>query len=370
MAATRIPERECAAGQVAAPRELLSGIDSLDLTCKTPAPAALLDDLVILKDDAGGDPRRAVVLPVGDDALRVAASGMGAWWPFRLEHRFGQLGIGSAANRPAWRVSLAAEALHCEGVARVVEFWRSIIEALTGRPALLMTSRLDVHADFAGLGIGDEDRAAFLCRSRRQSVEFENDALETPYFGKGGAVSVRIYDKLAEIRASGKGGHVLDAYGAAGLRDGESVQRVEAQVRRDPLRQLGVSTVEDAIIGAGAVYLYAVTKWLRLIDPSSATRRERATVDPRWAAVQAADITRGVEQRRRVEPERHAPGLDVITANLYGWAVRGGEALGVADFETAWRRLGLLVGGYAEDKGRDFRAEVQARLLDFGASVA
>lgn len=350
----------------AGPRELLSGLDSLDLTCKVPAPAVLLDDLAAKKAEAQTDARRAVVLPVGEDFLRVAASGMGAWWPYRLEHRFGMLGVGESANRPAWRVSVAAEALHVESPARVVAFWRGVIEALTGSPVVLMVSRLDVHADFAGLGIGEADRAAFVCRSRRQSVEFEGGELETLYLGKGGAVSLRIYDKLAEIKAKGQGEYLLPVYVEAGWREGDSVQRVEAQVRREALRELGVMTVEDALARAGAVYGYVVGKWVRLVEPGTASRRERAKPDARWQAVQAASIAAGIDPSRRLVAEASAPALDVIVSNVAGWAVRAGEALGVADFATAWRQLGLLVGGYFEDKGRDFAAEVQARRLELG----
>lgn len=166
-----MPDAPTSASSFAAPRELLSGIDSLDLTCKVPAPGGLLAELINLKAEAGGDRRQAVTFEVGDVTLRVAATGMGAWWPVRLEHRGGQLGLGVSANRPAWRVSLSAEALHVEGAKRLVAFWRGIIETLTGAPVVLMASRLDVHADFAGLDITEADRPGFVCRSGRQSVE-------------------------------------------------------------------------------------------------------------------------------------------------------------------------------------------------------
>lgn len=359
-----------ASSDCAAPRELLSGIDSLDLTCKVPAPAGLVAELTALRAEAAADPREAVVVQIGDEPFRVASSGMGAWWPVRLDHRFGQLGLGESANRPAWRVSLAAEALHTEGAAAVVRFWQGVIETLTGSPVLLLASRLDVHADFAGLDITEGDRPGFVCRSGRQSVEVDNGALETLYFGKGGEVQVRVYDKLAEVQASGKGGYLLDLYGQAGLRPGESVQRVEAQVRRDRLREMQVVTAEDAVARAGAVYLYVVSKWLRLTVPGSATRRERSADDPRWTVVQAADVAAGTQAARRISTDRHAPALSALVPMLAGCAVSAGAALGVADLSTVWRQLGLLVGGYLEDKGRDFTAEVRARRLDLGTSVA
>ncbi len=74
-----------------------------------------------------------------------------------------------------------------------------------------------MHADFAGLGISDGDRSAFVCRSGRESVEFSDGALQTLYWGKGGEVMVRVYDKLAEVKATGKGDYLLGLYGDAGL---------------------------------------------------------------------------------------------------------------------------------------------------------
>ncbi len=342
----------------AAARELLSGIDTLDLTCKTPAPAALLADLDALKVKAGEDQRRPVPFVVGDDVFRVAASGMGAWWPYRLEHRFGQLAVGESANRPAWRVSLAAEALHLDGPATVVGFWRRTIESLADGPVELMAARLDVHADFAGLGITDADRAAFVCRSGRESVEFSDGAMQTLYWGKGGGV--------AELTASGKGGYLLGLYGDSGLAEGEQVQRVEAQVRRDALRSMQVMSAEDAIERAGEVYQYVVGKWLRLIVPSSATRRERAELDPRWSLVQSARVAAGVDPATRINPDRHAPALDNIVPMIAGLLVSAGSALGVTDMATALRQVGLLAGAYMDDRGRDFTAEVRARRLEFG----
>lgn len=204
-----------------------------------------------------------MLFEVGETKLRVMPSGMSVWWPFRLEHGFGRLAVGDAANRPAWAVIPSSEALHVEGPARVIEFWRSIIETLPSAPVLLTVSRLDVHADFGGLGIGDADRAAFVCRSGRQSVAFADGAMETLYFGKGGEVMVRIYDKLAEIQAAKKGDHLLTAYGDAGLRVGDQVQRVEAQVRGKALRSMGVMSTDEALARCGEVCVYVVGKWLR-----------------------------------------------------------------------------------------------------------
>lgn len=351
------------------PRELLSGIDSLDLTCKTPVPGSLLEELARDKKAAGEDRRRPVLLDVGGEPLRVAESGMGVWWPVRLEHRFGKLGLGSASNRPAWRVSLSAEALHTEGPARVVEFFREVIGRLTDAPVVLSASRLDVHADFTGLGIGDSDRGSFVCKSGKQSVEFDDGVVESLYQGKGGDVVTRIYDKVAEIRAKRKGDYLMDLYRAAGLRDGEPVQRVEGQVRGKVLRQMGIVTAEDAVSHAGEVYAYLTRKWLRLTVPGSDTNRARWILDPRWGVVQAARIAEGVDAARRSPAVRGSPDVRTIAANVNGWMLNLGERLGIADPDEVLARLAGLTASYRERAGRDFGTEVRTRRLDFSSGT-
>lgn len=351
----------------ATPRELLSGIDSLDLTCKTPGSVGLLSELASLKGLAGEKPREAVVLAVGKADFQVAATGMGPWWPYRLVHKFGQAAVGDSPNRPAWKLSLSAEALHTEGPVAVVKFWQDALEALTSAECNLRATRLDVHADFAGLGITEADRPLFVCRAERESVEVSAGSLETLYWGKGGDVVARIYDKLAEIDATGKGGYVLDLYGRSGLAVGEQVQRVEAQVRGDALKSMNIMSAKDAVDRAGEVYLYVVGKWLRLTDPVTATRRERAALDARWAAVVAARIAAGDSAAQRIGAQRNAPALKNLVPMLAGLTVSAGAALGISEFDEAWSRLSHLVAGYMEDRGRDFTREVSTRM-EFGPS--
>jgi hypothetical protein len=173
--------------------------------------------------------------------------------------------------------------------------------------------------------------------------------LETLYFGKGGEVMVRVYDKLAEVQASGKGEYLLALYGESGIASGEQVQRVEAQVRGKALRSMHVMTAEDAIGRCGDVFLYVVGKWLRLIDPATASRRERAVTDPRWSAVQAAQVAAGAQAADRIQSERHAPALDRIVPMLIGLLV------------SARRSTRDHRGGRRAAPGRHARWRVQAR---------
>jgi hypothetical protein len=349
---------------------LLSGIDTLDMTCKSPASRGLVADLDRLKVEAQEKRREAVTLEVGGEFLRVLPTGLGGGYPYALEHRNGRLAVGETSNMPAWKVSPSAEALHTVGPLGAVAFFRSLVEALTGGPVELMASRLDTHADVLGLVITEADVADFVCQARKYAAWREGDLVQTHWWGPGGDQSVRAYLKRDEIAASGRGGYLLPLWAEKGDDGQTPITRVESQTRRRVLRQLGVATAEEAIGRAGEVYVYATGKWLRWIDPTTATRAVRAEVDQRWGIVQGAAVAAGASMPKRHSTERHAPQLDRLVPMLNGLMVAAGAALGVEDPDDALRQISMLMHAYREDNGRDYAAEVRTRNLEFGPPSA
>lgn len=146
----------------------------------------------------------------------------------------------------------------------------------------------------------------------------------------------------------------------------EVVERVEFQTRREPLREMGIRTAEEAIARAGDVFTYCAGRWLRLVDLSTATRRERCELDPAWSCVQASKVAAGAAAARRVPAERHALKLDQYVNQLTGLLVGLGAMLGDEDPATVIRKVGILVSERLSRTGRDFAAEVAARRLDYG----
>ncbi len=354
------------------PRELLSGIDTLEMSGYGDLWPRLGTELPIWKAEAQAAGREPVVVMLAGESFRIRPTGIGGYTHV-LEHKRGLLGIGDRADRPPFLVDPSAEALHGpDGPAGELAWWRDVVSAACGGSAevQLMARRVDVHADFAGLDITDADAGGFVCQSRRLTVEKLDGQAQTLMWGKGGDVSARLYDKLAEIDAKKTGGYLLGIYGAAGLKAGETVRRVEAQVRKDALKSMGILSAQDAIARAGEVYLYVVNKWLRLVDSGSATRRERCTVDPRWQIVQAAKVGAGHAAGVRAGREIHAPELDKLLPQLAGLLIRCGAALGVSSFEDAARQAVLLAGGYIEDRGRNAVTEMRALRQEFDLDVS
>jgi len=112
--------------------------------------------------------------------------------------------------------------------------------------------------------------------------DFERGQRETGYqFGRGG-MSCRFYDKAYEISVKGQG-HIRPLWLTNGW-DGESpVSRLELQLRRDGLRRfdktMDFQTFQDS---KSDIWAYMTSKYIRIIQPGSATRKERAKVTEYW----------------------------------------------------------------------------------------
>ncbi len=211
--------------------------------------------------------------------------------------------------------------------------------------------------------------ANFVCEADTYAQWCKGDAVQTHWWGPGGVVSARGYDKLAEVAKTGKGGYLLELWGDA-VRPGEPVTRVEAQVRRRALREMNIVTAQDAIARAGQVWVYITGKWLRWAVPEVRTRLTNAPVDERWQVVQSAAVGAGAQAAERRSHERHAPKLDQLVPMMNGLLTSVGAALGVEDPDVVWRQLSMLMNGYRDDNHRDFAAEVRTRNLEFGPSAA
>ena len=112
--------------------------------------------------------------------------------------------------------------------------------------------------------------------------DFQSGQRETGYqFGRG-SIACRLYDKAYEVAVKGRG-HILPVWRGNGW-DGESaVSRLELQLRREGLRRFDKNmdfvTFQDS---KPDIWVYVTDKYIRIVDPDSATRKERAKVMGYW----------------------------------------------------------------------------------------
>ena len=161
--------------------------------------------------------------------------------------------------------------------------------------------------------------------------DFQRGQRETGYqFGRGG-IACRFYDKAYEIAVKGQG-HIMPLWMANGW-DGETpVSRLELQLRREGLRRFDKTmdfvTFQDS---KADIWAYMTNKYIRIIQPGSATRKERAKVTEYWKDYQ--DCYGLFGERRGVLPYRQSS-LD--------WQPLVTQAIGC--MASAWARLTVDVG--------------------------
>jgi hypothetical protein len=202
-------------------------------------------------------------------------------------------------------------------------------------------SRADICADFPGLSM-DTFYAAYekkwwTCRSNRRRPDISNGI--SLYFGSSDIV-LRIYDKLAEMRASALRGQPAKYEHMCAKRWGghepESAVRVEYQLRRDWLKLHGADTVDDltrlapdfvgyltgaheadpipfiAAINTVPEYIHLMEfeetrRWFRFLTRKADNKHpERNKTLPDWVVVQEAfaDVFRLSESIIEIDPNR------------------------------------------------------------------
>lgn len=104
-------------------------------------------------------------------------------------------------------------------------------------------------------------------------------------FGRG-EIMARLYDKGLEIRDHSKKFWMFDVWEIIEIPTGKIMLRVEFQLRREPLKELGINTLDDLFEKKESIWTYCTIKWLKFQDNINAHADQRNTM-PWWSVVQS-----------------------------------------------------------------------------------
>jgi hypothetical protein len=319
------------------PRLLACRVDALVVAFKLDLDPAIRDEL--------GE-RQAVADESGRAALRVGA----ASYELKRSRRQHVIGFRNAELRGVydpiaqggWVLEIVVLAVYLmshtlEEALALAE--RVSLEFGTVREARLR--RFDLCADFQSFGFRDDDaadrilttRARFgsfvadtkdideaagsLCKSDIREYRTATRTVTGIAVAAGNPLMARLYDKTAELRLSGrehKRALEHDAWRISGWDGLSSVTRVEFQHRGRVLDEMCLRDPRMLPTKLDEVW-QRDTRWLRLIDPDSATRRKRCALDPRWQVVIATTF-------------RHVA-MPITRARLRGDGAQPAHVLGV-----------------------------------------
>ncbi len=227
---------------------------------------------------------------VGQHIFEVKDKGA-RMFPFVLEDNAYRLQLSKPGKKlPMAYVKVSAEYLAHKGPMAVHQELQELLAEFGDVTGSGLVSRIDLAADFvSSIAMDSWPRLAWVTRAI-QIHSYAKDQVFTGWtIGMGGIISARLYNKVEEILYSGKP-WVMNLWEPAGWVPGEPVWRLEFELKRDFLKEKGLSSLESVLEHLNGLWSYATTEWLRLTVPNEAdTVRGRWPIHPLWMALASVD---------------------------------------------------------------------------------
>lgn len=354
-------------------QSLLAGIDSLYVSYRGALSQAWESRLSGAKEAAKAqeaDKRLQAQLEVGGHLFVVHDRGSGRFayvisdgW-FRIA-----LSKSSAKTMPVAYVQVSSDAILLEGLQRVLTDLGIVLNTVAVVESGPHVSRADIRVDFVtSVDLSAIEIDACVTRAEDSTKYYKRGKFSGLSFGLGGNLAGRLYNKQLELEKSRKW-YMLEVWAGQGWDGSVDVMRMEFQLERPALVELGVNTVADLIEKLPAIWLYCTTEWLQLKIPNATdSTRTRWGQHPFWIEMIAAwGNTAGIPAARRCRKERIPPDERLFLQGLGGltsfMASRGitdlGEGFGefiaqAAEFHKGKQPFGRYVKAKVLDKSRRY----------------
>jgi hypothetical protein len=273
---------------------LASGFDTLVLAMDVEwQQSDFFDLLERLKQQAKRDERQAPdVLTQSDQSehwvFNVLPNGSKGYEWLLVAQEF-TLKIGNWMNpksRPSVMAEIRSEALWHRGPADMAQRISSLLTVAGGVVGVIKASRADPCIDLLlpkdEWTVGLLDHA--VTRAIYSSPHFWNRRLTGISIGKGN-LGARLYDKPLEIVTKSHKEWMYDVWSIRAVPENFHIIRVEFQLRREALKDLGINTLTDLLKLAGNLWSYCTRDWLKFQDDASKHHTQQETL-PWWKVVQ------------------------------------------------------------------------------------
>ena len=254
-------------------RILRTGIDSLYLSFQGDLGASAEVDLAQLKLAAQSKRKsdQAVAqYPINNHLFEVKPGGQ-RMYPYILEDGAFRIALSSGGSRkiPFAYVKVSSDVLAHSNVNTILRDLTDVLAELSAEFELFPTvSRVDLFADFQTTeDLGAITTEAWVTRASSAVAYYYQGELSGWTIGEGASMSARLYNKTLEIKQRSHKTYLFGLWRRAGYVDGSRVWRLEFQLTREVLDQLGIHSVASLLDNQGGIWAYATQSWLRLATP-------------------------------------------------------------------------------------------------------
>lgn len=204
------------------------------------------------------------------------------------------LKIGKWANiktRPNVMAQIRSEMLWRIGARESSSYILNMLSEMGFEIKEVKPSRVDLCLDmlFPKSAWNNELIEYAMTKATSRALYIQKAGIPTGFaFGRGD-LSARLYDKALEIVQKSHKFWMYDIWGLDEIPPKEIMLRVEFQIRREPLKELGIKTLSDLHKKQQNLWAYCTKKWLIFKDNLTAYRRKRKVL-PWWMVVQGGYI--------------------------------------------------------------------------------
>jgi len=346
---------------------IIRGIDTLeyglDIEDYEEALRPLLERFKLLKEE-GQKYGITKEMELNGVYLTVEKNGM-PFYPYRLTCKDFSIGFVDKRNEnnPDIKVKMMSGFLWS---LKAKQAYETIIDWLSGLGVKIIRSRisrLDICVDTDKARFVPADIEGFVTRASAKVKHYVSDEYqEGRYFsgitiGRGKPLLCRIYDKSREIKKSGKV-WFYPLWMDSGWDWESTVWRVEFQLRRKALKELGIDSVEDLWSKEESLWSYLTGEWLQLKTPNK-DNVSRWPEKRKWTLIRKAQS--GYEAsplvRKQVKQGDAKRLLDQGSGILFSLgAVKGCDSI-----EKALELLRQHGEGKLRKENIDFRAKMSQR---------
>ncbi|MBF0382808.1 MAG: hypothetical protein HQL69_17435 [Magnetococcales bacterium] len=277
--------REPANGKKEKVSIIRKGTDTLELTQRCLVNLDWLERLEHLKALAQSSiesDRAQAQLEFEEQILAVRGQGSGMY-AYCLEDGFTRFSIAGANAKkiPAIYVQISSACLLNSGVVEATAILDRFSRQIATVEEEATISRVDFCVDFTTSHDLRVPIESWISRSQKINERTENGRFVGWDFGMGGVIVGRLYDKTFQAEKK-KIEYLPFVWKAAGW-NGDTVWRLEFQIRREPLREMEIVTVSDYLERQTALWAYLTKKWLRLTIPrNSKPDKKLWSTHPLW----------------------------------------------------------------------------------------
>lgn len=268
---------------------------------------------------------------------------------------------------PMAYVKVSSEYL-CHKLPRDVEkVIKGILDQLGNVQSFANVSRIDMYVDFATHQPMDAwGREAWVTRAASIVSYAENGRFTGWGIGIGSSIGCRLYDKLYEITKSNKG-YLVPLWESSGWLGDMPVHRLEFELKRELLQQLGLYQLNDVLDNLNGLWSYGTTEWLKLTIPNANDEtRSRWPIHPMWQWLSSIDWETSGGALTRTFSNQRIPEESRVLHRALSCVTTWMALKGITDYELAihpfYEALNTYINNYGCNVGLGFDGVIHEQV--------